>query len=425
MAELGLVGLALILGFLGFAAVSGIRRGPTRSRGGALGAALAILAAGIVSAAIDWTWELSACFGLVVLAAALLTGPATLPKQPALSAVTQAVDGGRGRGSRTRPARFGLGVATLLVGWAAIWAGGTVFLTEVRLANSRSAASDPGLCVCRAGRARREHASAVGGGPPAPARPRRGAGRGHSSRQSRPQRGDPARPRRLAALVRARAVGGQGGRRRRGAPGAGACSPAQPAGSVLFSVTARSEPPSPSQAGLRAWTHFGGGPGRERWMLPFAAVCGVRAWSWPGSRRRSRGSIGDGCSWGSVPAPWLLPCGLLALQRQARSVRAADLVRADVPAPLRCPARVGPRARELHLHGAADLADLHQDARRRSAGGSGLRDRLPDPGGRVAGIAASASPGAGLPPSADLVDARVRCGPRGVRGLLRRGARVA
>ncbi len=141
MAELGLVGLALILGFLGFAAVSGIRRGPTRSRGGTLGAALAILVAGIVSAAIDWTWELSACFGLVVLAAALLTGPATLPKQPALSAVTQAVDGGRGRGSRTRPARFGLGVATLLVGWVAIWAGGTVFLTEIRLANSRSAAS--------------------------------------------------------------------------------------------------------------------------------------------------------------------------------------------------------------------------------------------------------------------------------------------
>jgi hypothetical protein len=141
MAELGVPGLALILGFLGIAAVSGFRRGPTRARGGALSVALAILITGIVSAAIDWTWELSACFGLVVLAAALLTGPATLGKQPALGAVTQAVDDRRGRTSRTRPARFGLGVATLLVGWAAIWAGGTVFLTEVRLANSRSAAS--------------------------------------------------------------------------------------------------------------------------------------------------------------------------------------------------------------------------------------------------------------------------------------------
>jgi hypothetical protein len=140
MAELGLPGLALILGFLGFAAVSGARRGPTRARGGALGAALAILVTGIVSAAIDWTWELSACFGVVVLAAALLTGPATLAKQPALTAVTQG-NGGGARLSGGQSARFGLGVATLLVGWAAIWAGGTVFLTEVRLGDSRSAAS--------------------------------------------------------------------------------------------------------------------------------------------------------------------------------------------------------------------------------------------------------------------------------------------
>jgi hypothetical protein len=139
MAELGLVGLVLVLGFLGIAAVSGSRRGPTRSRGGAVGAALAVLAAGTVSAAIDWTWELPACFGLVVLAAALLTGPATLGPEPAFSAVS-AVNGGRARASRTRQSRFGLGVATLLVGWAAIWAGGVLFLTEVKLGDSRAAA---------------------------------------------------------------------------------------------------------------------------------------------------------------------------------------------------------------------------------------------------------------------------------------------
>ncbi len=84
MAELGIVGLLLILGFLGVAIVSGARRGPTSARGAALGAALAVLATGIVSAAIDWTWELPACFGLVVLAAALLTGPATLDAEAAL-----------------------------------------------------------------------------------------------------------------------------------------------------------------------------------------------------------------------------------------------------------------------------------------------------------------------------------------------------
>jgi hypothetical protein len=140
MAELGLVGLMLVLGFLGFAAVRGFRRGPTRSRGGALGAALAILAAGILSAAIDWTWELPACFGLVVLAAALLTGPATLGSEPSSSTVLPAVNGRAARPSTRRPSRFGLGVATLLVGWAAIWAGGILFLTEVRLGDSRAAA---------------------------------------------------------------------------------------------------------------------------------------------------------------------------------------------------------------------------------------------------------------------------------------------
>jgi hypothetical protein len=141
MAELGLVGLVLILGFLGFAVVSGVRRVPTISPGGALGAGLAVLAAGIVSAAIDWTWELPACFGLVVLAAALLTGPATLRPEPALSVVPEAVDGGRAQPSGRRPSRFGLGVATLLVGWAAIWAGGDLFFTEVKLEDSRAASS--------------------------------------------------------------------------------------------------------------------------------------------------------------------------------------------------------------------------------------------------------------------------------------------
>src|SRR5436190_5343359 len=147
MAELGVVGVALVVGFLGAAAVSGARRGPTRSGGGALGASLAILAAGIVSAAIDWTWELPACFGLVVLAAALLTGPATLGPEPAFGAVPHALDGARAGPSRRRPPRLGLGVATLLVGCAAIWAGGLLFLTEAKLGDSRAAASDGDLAA--------------------------------------------------------------------------------------------------------------------------------------------------------------------------------------------------------------------------------------------------------------------------------------
>ena len=80
-----------------------------------------------------------------MLAAALLTGPATLGPEPAFSAVPPAVNGGRARASRARPSRFGIGVATLLVGWAAIWAGGVLFLTEVKLGDSRAAASDRDL----------------------------------------------------------------------------------------------------------------------------------------------------------------------------------------------------------------------------------------------------------------------------------------
>ncbi len=140
MAELGIVGLLLVVGFLGFAVVSGARRGPTRARSAALGAALAVFTAGVVSAAIDWTWELPACFGLVVLASGLLAGPATLGSEAALGAELQAVNGWRPGGLAPQP-RFGLGIATLLVAWAAIWAGGVLFLTDARLADSREAAS--------------------------------------------------------------------------------------------------------------------------------------------------------------------------------------------------------------------------------------------------------------------------------------------
>jgi tetratricopeptide (TPR) repeat protein len=139
MAELGIVGLLLILGFLGFAAVAGARRAPTRSPGAVLGATLAVFTAGVVSAAIDWTWELPACFGLVVLAAGLLSGPA-LEREAAFGAEVHAVNGWRARGLAPRP-RFGLGVVTLLLGGASIWAAGILFLTEVRLGNSRQEAS--------------------------------------------------------------------------------------------------------------------------------------------------------------------------------------------------------------------------------------------------------------------------------------------
>jgi hypothetical protein len=131
MAELGIVGLLLLLGFLGVPIFSGLARGPTRWPGGELGAVLAVVGAGLASAALDWTWELPACFGPVVLAAALLTGPAmSVPRSgPSLA-------------RSERPAarsRLVLGIATIIVGVAAICAAGVLFLSQVRIGDSQDA----------------------------------------------------------------------------------------------------------------------------------------------------------------------------------------------------------------------------------------------------------------------------------------------
>jgi hypothetical protein len=119
--ELGAPGLLLLCGFLaalGIAAVRRLRAGLT----GDVGALLAVVAAGSIGAAVDWTWEIPAVFGPVVVCAALLLASA-----------------------RSRPlARDGyvLGVGTVAAAWVAIVAGGLVVLTQIELDRSRSAAAD-------------------------------------------------------------------------------------------------------------------------------------------------------------------------------------------------------------------------------------------------------------------------------------------
>jgi hypothetical protein len=136
LGELGIVGLAILLAFFGVVAASGLRA-RTRLGGAELGAALAVVAAGVVSAAIDWTWELLACFAPVVVAAALLTGRAAQPASQTLPA--DATWGSPATG------RLGLGIATLLVAWTSIWAGGVLFLTEFKLDSSRDAVNSGDL----------------------------------------------------------------------------------------------------------------------------------------------------------------------------------------------------------------------------------------------------------------------------------------
>jgi tetratricopeptide (TPR) repeat protein len=93
----------------------------------------------LVSAGIDWTWELPACFGLVVVAGGLLAGPATLGLEATPGAQLEGASGSRT--SLVPGRRVWLGIATLLVAGAAIWAGTVLFLTESKLGDSRQAAS--------------------------------------------------------------------------------------------------------------------------------------------------------------------------------------------------------------------------------------------------------------------------------------------
>jgi O-Antigen ligase len=138
LAELGIPGMLFLLGFVvpaGYAAWRGRLQMP---EGGAYGATLGVFAAGLVSASIDWTWELPAAFAPVVVALALFTG---------VGLQQRSIDPPKGiiRGHSGGRRRFGWGVATLVVGWAAIWAAGVVFFTEAKLAQSEAAASNGDL----------------------------------------------------------------------------------------------------------------------------------------------------------------------------------------------------------------------------------------------------------------------------------------
>lgn len=141
LAELGVVGLILLLGFLGVVIVSAARRLAAKipeDRTAAV-VALALFAAALTSAALDWTWELPAAFAPAIVAAALLTGAAT-ERAPAKERGPVSVEANGSRRRRRRPrAQFGIGIATILVAWIAIWAAGDQLVAAVKLDDSRNA----------------------------------------------------------------------------------------------------------------------------------------------------------------------------------------------------------------------------------------------------------------------------------------------
>ncbi len=128
LAELGVVGLLLLLGFFATAAIVGwrSRAGP----GGEAAAALAVLAAGALTAGLEWTWQMPAAFVPVVVAVGLLTAGS-----PEARAVLS--PGARG----ASPSQFGRGIALIGIAWASIWAAGILLITELKLDSSRAAAA--------------------------------------------------------------------------------------------------------------------------------------------------------------------------------------------------------------------------------------------------------------------------------------------
>jgi tetratricopeptide (TPR) repeat protein len=123
-AELGLIGIALFLGFLAAVSLAAWKR-LAASRDGGGGVLVAVIAAAAIGAGIDWTWEIPAAFGPAVICAGLLT--ASVPALPLKR------DG------------YWLGAATVAVAWVAMIAAGLVVLAEIELRQSRSAAADGNL----------------------------------------------------------------------------------------------------------------------------------------------------------------------------------------------------------------------------------------------------------------------------------------
>ena len=203
-AELGVVGLLLLLGFFGAAVVAGVRRRLGGEDPAAVAALLAVLACGITAAAVEWTWEIPGAFLPVVIVAALLCGPALAPgRQRAEAGATRC-----------------WGPAWSMVGCACLVAG------RHRAHDRREAAREP------RGRRRRRPCAGRRRGAGSRRRSSRGpprrvfSSRSWRSRTIRPRpsgRSDEAhraRPAGLAPLVRPHPAAGRRGRPRGCVPGA-------------------------------------------------------------------------------------------------------------------------------------------------------------------------------------------------------------
>ncbi|MBN1530619.1 MAG: O-antigen ligase family protein [Thermoleophilaceae bacterium] len=125
LAELGIVGFLLLLGFLGAPIAAGVRHRIAGEERAVAGVLLAVLGCGIMAAAVEWTWEIPGAFIPVVVVTALLAGPALWPGP-----------------ERRRGVRLAVGACVVVAGLAFLVAGGIALTSDAKLRASREAASD-------------------------------------------------------------------------------------------------------------------------------------------------------------------------------------------------------------------------------------------------------------------------------------------
>jgi hypothetical protein len=94
---------------------------------------------------LDWTWELPAAFAPAIVAAGLLCGPATSAAWASAKDRPAPVGSNGSRRRRGRGEQFGLGVATILCAWIAIWVAGDQLIASVKLDSSRQAVDQGSL----------------------------------------------------------------------------------------------------------------------------------------------------------------------------------------------------------------------------------------------------------------------------------------
>ena len=122
LAELGVVGFGCFAGFFAIVLLGGISR-VRGGRGTPEGAALGLVCAGLIGVTIDWTWDIPAVVAPILAAAAILVC-------------------GRPRAEPARMAPIGsraVAIGFVVLGAAAIWAGGTQAVSASRLEMSRDA----------------------------------------------------------------------------------------------------------------------------------------------------------------------------------------------------------------------------------------------------------------------------------------------